>query len=55
MDFDTANLQLPTEHVGAVHGAGDAAGRGLTLVHFSAELDRILWDRGGFGDCLGGV
>jgi hypothetical protein len=29
--------------------------QGLTLVHFSAQLKRILWDRGAFRDCLGGV
>jgi len=32
-----------------------AAGQGLTLVHFSAQLKRILWDRGAFRRCLGGV
>jgi len=30
-------------------------GRGLTLVHFSAQLKRILWNRGAFSGCLGGV
>ena len=33
-------------------------GRGLhytTLVHFSAQLQRILSDRGAIRDCLGGV
>jgi hypothetical protein len=29
--------------------------QGLTLVHFSAQLKRILWDRGAFRVCLGGV
>ena len=29
--------------------------QGLTLVHFSAQLKRILSDRGAFRDCLGGV
>ena len=29
--------------------------QGLTLVHFSAQLKRILWDRGAFRDCIGGV
>jgi len=27
----------------------------LTLVHFSAQLKRIMWDRGAFRDCLGDV
>jgi len=29
--------------------------QGLTLVHFSAQLEQILSDRGAFRDCLGGV
>ena len=29
--------------------------QGLTLVHFSAQPKRILWDRGAFRDRLGGV
>ena len=29
--------------------------QGLTLVHFSAQLKRILSDRGAFRDCLGGA
>ena len=29
--------------------------QGLTLVHFSAQLKRIMWDGGAFRDCLGGV
>ena len=29
--------------------------QGLTLVHFSAELKRILWDRGAIMGGLGGV
>jgi len=32
-----------------------APGQGLTLVNFSAQLKRILWDRGAFRGCLGGV
>ena len=32
-----------------------ASKQGLTLVHFSAQLTRILSDRGAFRDCLGGV
>jgi len=28
-----------------------AAGQGLTLVHFSAQLERFVWDRG----CTSGV
>ena len=32
-----------------------AAGQGLTLVHFSAQLKRILWDRGALRGCSGGV
>ena len=29
--------------------------QGLTLVHFSAQLKRILWDRGACRGCSGGV
>jgi hypothetical protein len=29
--------------------------QGLTLVHFSAQLKRIMWDGGAFRDCFGGV
>ena len=29
--------------------------QGLTLVHFSAQLKRILWDRGALRGCLGDV
>jgi hypothetical protein len=29
--------------------------RGFTLIHFSAQLKRILWDRGAFKGCSGGV
>jgi hypothetical protein len=29
--------------------------QGLTLVHFSAQLKRVLWDRGAVRDCSGGV
>jgi hypothetical protein len=25
---------------------GDTSAQGLTLVHFSAQLERFLWDRG---------
>jgi len=32
-----------------------ACAQGLTLVHFSAQLKRILWDRGATRGCLGGV
>ena len=28
---------------------------GVTLVHFSDQLKRILWDRGAIRGCLGGV
>jgi len=34
---------------------GTDANQGLTLVHFSAQLMRILSDRGAFRDCLGGI
>jgi hypothetical protein len=38
--------------VNAVYAAHH--GQGLTLVHFSAQLKRILWDRGAFrGDLVG--
>ena len=29
-----------------------ARGQGITLVHFSAQLKRILWDRGACRGCL---
>jgi hypothetical protein len=29
--------------------------QGLTLVHFSAQLKRIMWDRDAFRGCVGGV
>ena len=32
-----------------------AVGQGLALVHLSAQLKRILWDRSAFRGCLGGV
>ena len=31
-----------------------ATPKGLTLVHLSAQLKSILWDRGAFRGCLGG-
>ena len=33
----------------------DRVGQGRTLVHFSAQLKRVLSHRGAFRDCLGGV
>jgi hypothetical protein len=42
-----------TRSSGMMHAA--ATTQGLTLVHFSAQLKRILWDRGAFRGCLGGV
>jgi hypothetical protein len=33
--------------------AAAAADHGLTLVHFTAQLKRALWDRGAFRNCLG--
>jgi hypothetical protein len=34
-------------------GLGEVGGgQGLTLVHFSAQLKRILSDKGAFRDCL---
>jgi hypothetical protein len=27
-------------------------GQGLTLVHFSAQLERFVWDRGARRDCV---
>jgi hypothetical protein len=36
-------------------GATSTVGQGLTLVLSSAQLKRILWDRGAFGGYLGGV
>ena len=29
--------------------------QGLTLVHFSAQLKRVQWDRGAFRGSLGGI
>ena len=29
--------------------------QGLALVHFSTQVERILWDRGAFKGCLGGA
>jgi len=29
--------------------------QGRALVHFSAQLKRLLWDRGAFEGCLGGI
>jgi hypothetical protein len=37
------------------HEGEPAAHQGLTLVHFSAQLERILWDRGAIRGCLRGV
>ena len=39
--------------LGKHRGAHDdgAGGQGLTLIHLSAQLKRILWDRGAFRDC----
>ena len=31
------------------------ARQGLTLAHFSAQLERILWERGEFRCCLGDI
>ena len=46
------NQSTPLSSVSAVR-------QGLTLVHFSAQRERFLWDRGCaqglFGGCLGGV
>jgi len=36
-------------------GFAYAADQGLTLLHFSAQLQRFLWDRGCIQGCLGGV
>ena len=33
-------------HTGSKTGPGDAMWRGCTPVHFSAQLERFLWDRG---------
>jgi len=35
--------------------SASASAQGLTLVHFSAQLKRILWGRGTFGVYVGGV
>jgi len=39
----------------ALPGLQLAGYQGLTLVYFSAQLKRILSDRGAFRDCSGGV
>jgi len=31
---------------GGMPDAADAADQGLTLVHFSAQVERLQWDRG---------
>ena len=36
-------------------GCGTARCQGLTLVNFSAQLKRILSERGAFKHCFGGV
>jgi hypothetical protein len=45
------------QHMAGVGAAGDGVGQGLTIVHFSAQLKRFLWDRGCveglFRGCLG--
>jgi hypothetical protein len=49
-------IQLAPLHEG--HDGDDHHWRrrqGLTLVHFSAQLKPILWDRGAFRACSGGV
>ena len=48
MDFDAVNLHLPTEHVGAVHGAGDQE---RTLVRFSAQ-PKPFWSHLPVSPCL---
>ena len=50
---DIAVFSWLLEYVKASRGPG--RGLHLTLVHFSAQLKRILWDRGAFRGCLGGV
>jgi hypothetical protein len=54
-----ASLHLERPAV-SVHGTAHihldiTARQGLTLVHFSAQRRRFLWDRGAFRGCLGGV
>ena len=50
-------LMLPLWLPGAVRVStyGSASMQGLTLVHFSAQLKRILWDRGAIRGRLAGV
>jgi hypothetical protein len=33
-------------HLVAMDGGAGAVAQGLTLVHFSAQLERLVWDRG---------
>ena len=40
---------------GSRRGGAHTRDQGLTLVHFSAQLERILWHRGAFRDWFGGA
>jgi len=43
-------------HLGSARAASVSTGsQGLTLVHFSAQRKRFLWDRGAFRGFVGGV
>ena len=48
-------MPTPCERLVVALRSVGAVDQGLTLVHFSAELERILWDRGAFRTHLGGV
>ena len=47
-------LVLRTSAVAKVYPV-TASRQGLTLVHFSTQHKRFLWDRGASRSCLGGV
>jgi hypothetical protein len=50
---DTPIRALAVEH--SIAALPAVCRQGLTLVNFSAQLKRILWDRGACRGCLGGV
>jgi len=58
MGFDAVSLHHPTTiGLSTAHVRNEqltTPRQGLTLVHVSTQLKRILWDRGARG-CLGGV
>jgi len=61
MGFDRVNLHRPTQYTKMpllklhVIGTRATARQGLTLVHFSAQRKRCLWDKGCFREGSGGI